>query len=136
MDIYDPYYICDAFDYDLYGPYCIAKAWAFMILIAKVKADLKLGVCIVARTKDDISSNRAGLRSSLHIENMEIYDPYYIFDPFDCDLHGPYCTEKLWAFMILITSIILLTMPSMVLIIFLLTGLRIYTSESKAQGPT
>ena len=46
-----------------------------------------------------------GLRLLLHSENIDIYDPYYTYDPSIYDLYHYYCTRKIWALMILITSV-------------------------------
>ena len=93
MDICDPYYIYDAFDHDFYDSYCIPK------------------------TSGSLWSSLHPW-SLMHNENMDVYDPYYIHNPPDHDLYDPWCIIKRWTFVILVTSMILLTMISMTLIAY------------------
>ena len=82
MYVYDPYYIHDPSDHDLYDFYCKWKHGHLWSLL------------------HPWSFWPWSLQSLSHNENMDVYDPYHIHDPPDHDLCGPYCIIKdghLWS---------------------------------------
>ena len=113
-------FVYDLHDYDLYDPYCTVLTWAFhydpsmiaMILLHSESVSIYdlyyYYYCVVQTWAFMIIITSMmllwSLWSLLHCVNMDVYDPYYIYDPSDYDLYNAYCTVKTWKFMILITS--------------------------------